>query len=44
MISGWKRGHGSGFPPVESGDLARADETLQAFVAEAGPLLPAYVP
>jgi exosortase D (VPLPA-CTERM-specific) len=30
--------------PVEGGDLARADETLQAFVAEAAPLLPAYVP
>jgi exosortase D (VPLPA-CTERM-specific) len=30
--------------PVDGGDVARADETLKAFVAEAAPLLPAYVP
>jgi exosortase D (VPLPA-CTERM-specific) len=30
--------------PIESGDVARADKTLKSFVAEAAPLLPAYVP
>jgi hypothetical protein len=34
----------NGSTPVESGDLARADDTLQEFVAEAAPLLPAHVP
>lgn len=30
--------------PVAGGDLARADATLKSFIAEAAPLLPAYVP
>jgi exosortase D (VPLPA-CTERM-specific) len=30
--------------PVPGGDLARADATLKSFIAEAAPLLPAYVP
>ena len=30
--------------PVDGGDVARADRTLKEFVAEAAPLLPAYVP
>lgn len=30
--------------PVVGGDLARADATLKSFIAEAAPLLPAYVP
>jgi EpsI family protein len=30
--------------PVKGGDLARADRTLKAFVAEAAPLLPDYIP
>ena len=30
--------------PVAGGDLDRADATLKSFVAEAAPLLPAYVP
>jgi exosortase D (VPLPA-CTERM-specific) len=30
--------------PVAGGDLERADATLKSFIAEAAPLLPAYVP
>lgn len=30
--------------PVDGGDLNRAEQTLREFVAEAAPLLPAYVP
>ena len=30
--------------PVAGGGLARADATLKSFIAEAAPLLPAYVP
>ena len=30
--------------PVPGGDLGRADATLKSFIAEAAPLLPAYVP
>lgn len=30
--------------PVVGGDLTRADATLKSFIAEAAPLLPAYVP
>ncbi|HKP22623.1 MAG TPA: VPLPA-CTERM-specific exosortase XrtD [Dongiaceae bacterium] len=30
--------------PVVGGDLGRADATLKSFIAEAAPLLPAYVP
>jgi len=30
--------------PVAGGDLVRADTTLKSFIAEAAPLLPAYVP
>jgi exosortase D (VPLPA-CTERM-specific) len=30
--------------PIEGGDVARADKMLKSFVAEAAPLLPAYVP
>jgi hypothetical protein len=30
--------------PVASGDLDRADATLKSFIAEAAPLVPAYVP
>lgn len=30
--------------PVEGGDLGRADARLKSFIAEAAPLLPAYVP
>jgi EpsI family protein len=30
--------------PVAGGDLGRADATLKSFIAEAAPLLPAYVP